>query len=149
MSYVELEGLQKTFGRHRALQGVDLAIDEGEFVSLLGSSGCGKTTTLRIVAGFEQPDRGDVRIAGASVLGRRPDKRGVGIVFQSYALFQHMTVLDNVAFGVRAQGGAKRKRASVLTRCSAWLSSKEWEVAALTSFPEVNGRESRWRGPSP
>jgi ABC-type Fe3+/spermidine/putrescine transport system ATPase subunit len=104
MSYVELRGLEKTFGRHRALQGVDLSIEEGEFVSLLGASGCGKTTTLRIVAGFEQPDRGDVRIDGASVLGRRPDKRGVGIVFQSYALFQHMTVLDNVAFGLRAQG---------------------------------------------
>jgi len=101
---VELQAVEKAFGDVHALRALDLEVQEGEFVSLLGPSGCGKTTTLRLIAGFETPTRGDVRISGRSVLGQRADKRGVGIVFQNYALFPHMDVFENVAFGLRAQG---------------------------------------------
>src|SRR5579884_4029288 len=112
MSKVELVGIEKYFGAFGAVRGVDLTIDEGEFVSFLGPSGSGKTTTLRIIAGFEQPTTGDVRIGGRSVLGLRANKRGVGIVFQNYALFPQMNVFENVAFGLRAQGS----RGSAVTR---------------------------------
>ncbi len=112
---VELHNVEKSFGDFRALRGVTLEIEEGEFVSLLGPSGCGKTTSLRLIAGFESPSSGDVRIDGRSVIGLRADKRGVGIVFQNYALFAHMNVFENIAFGLRARrergaGGAARVR---------------------------------------
>jgi spermidine/putrescine ABC transporter ATP-binding subunit len=103
LSGVELIGVEKAFGDFAAVRGVSMRIEEGEFVSLLGPSGSGKTTTLRIIAGFEDPSSGDVRIGGASVLGQRADKRGVGIVFQNYALFPQMNVFENVAFGLRAR----------------------------------------------
>jgi len=98
---VELEGVRKAFGNTVALDGVDLAVREGEFFSLLGPSGCGKTTLLRILGGFETPDAGRVRIAGEDMRGVPPYRRPVNTVFQSYALFPHMSVFDNVAFGLR------------------------------------------------
>src|SRR3954451_6757401 len=104
MARVELVGIEKHFGDFAAVRGGDLVIEEGELVSLLGPSGYGKTTPLRIIAAFEQPSTGDVRIGGSSVLGWRAHKRGVGIVFQNYALFPQMNVFENVAFGLRAEG---------------------------------------------
>ncbi len=101
---VGLEGVAKTYGAVRALDGVDLAVDEGELLSLLGPSGCGKTTTLNVVAGFVEPDRGRVLIDGREVTGTPAWRRGLGVVFQSYALFPHMTVAENVAFGLRERG---------------------------------------------
>jgi spermidine/putrescine transport system ATP-binding protein len=127
---VELRGVEKEFGSFRALRGIDLAIADGEFVSLLGASGCGKTTTLRIIAGFETPTRGAVEIGGASVLGLGPNKRGVGIVFQNYALFPHMNVFENVAFGLRAQG-QKGKHAKRRVR----------EMLDLVELHEVEARK--------
>jgi ABC-type Fe3+/spermidine/putrescine transport system ATPase subunit len=112
LSRVELVDIEKYFGDFAAVRGVDLVIEEGEFVSFLGPSGSGKTTTLRIIAGFEHPSAGDVRIGGASVLGRRANKRGVGIVFQNYALFPQMNVFENVAFGLRSQ----RQRGTAVDR---------------------------------
>jgi spermidine/putrescine ABC transporter ATP-binding subunit len=102
---IELVGVEKTFRakgeQFAAVRGVDLEIRGGEFFSLLGPSGCGKTTTLRIIAGFEQPTRGQVRLYGQDVVNIGPDKRNVNLVFQNYALFPHLSVYDNIAFGLR------------------------------------------------
>ena len=98
---VVIEEVTKTYGDQYAVNGVSLAIEPGEFISLLGPSGCGKTTTLRMIAGFEQPDSGDIRVSGASVLGVPPFRRNVNTVFQAYALFPHMSVTENVAYGLQ------------------------------------------------
>ena len=97
---IQIEGISKAFGPFQALQGVDLAIASGELVALLGPSGCGKTTLLRIIAGLEAPDAGAVRFRGEDATRRHVRERRVGFVFQHYALFKHMTVFDNVAFGL-------------------------------------------------
>ncbi len=107
---VELVGLEKRFEDVTAVDSIDLDIAAGEFFSLLGPSGCGKTTTLRLIAGFERPTGGDVLLDGASLAAVPPDRRNVNTVFQSYALFPHLDVLDNVAFGMRYQKVAKRER---------------------------------------
>ena len=104
---VELENLTKRFGTMVAVDSVSLSVQPGEFLSLLGPSGCGKTTTLRMLAGFEQPDAGHIRISGNYVQGVPPYKRDVNTVFQHYALFPHMTVSENVAYGLRQQGVPK------------------------------------------
>jgi ABC-type Fe3+/spermidine/putrescine transport system ATPase subunit len=98
---VELRAVTKRFDEAVAVDAVDLAVRTGEFLSLLGPSGCGKTTTLRLIAGFEQPDEGAILIDGVDVAGLPPYKRDVNTVFQSYALFPHLTVLDNVAYGLK------------------------------------------------
>ena len=104
MAYVELKGLTKSFGGHPAVLGFHLALERGELVSLLGPSGCGKTTTLRMVAGFETPDAGAVIVNGQDLLALPAHRRGMGVVFQSYALFPHLTVWGNVAFGMKIAG---------------------------------------------
>jgi putative spermidine/putrescine transport system ATP-binding protein len=104
MAFLELEGLQKRFAQATAVERVDLAVERGEFVSFLGPSGCGKTTTLRMIAGFESPTAGRIRIDGVDVTHRAPNRRNVGMVFQSYALFPNMSVADNVGFGLRVAG---------------------------------------------
>ncbi len=110
MAFLELENLGKTFGAHRAVDGLTLAVEKGEFVSLLGPSGCGKTTTLQMIAGFVEPSGGAIRLDGGDLLAVRPARRGLGIVFQSYALFPHMTVAENVSFGLEMQGVARAER---------------------------------------
>ncbi len=104
---VELVGLEKRFGETPAVDNIDLQIASGEFFSLLGPSGCGKTTTLRLIAGFERPDGGAILIDGVDQAGTPPHKRPVNTVFQSYALFPHMDVTANVAFGLRYQDVTK------------------------------------------
>ena len=101
---VRLEGVRKRYGEVVALDGVDLEIRRGEFFSLLGPSGCGKTTLLRLLAGFETPDAGRVLIGGKDMAGVPPYERSVNTVFQNYALFPHMTVAGNIAFGLRMKG---------------------------------------------
>jgi ABC-type Fe3+/spermidine/putrescine transport system ATPase subunit len=109
---VELVRVTKRFGDVVAVDALDLEVQPGEFLSLLGPSGCGKTTTLRLVAGFERPDEGKVRIGGSDVSGLPPYKREVNTVFQSYALFPHLTVGENVAYGLKQRGlGRKERRA--------------------------------------
>jgi spermidine/putrescine transport system ATP-binding protein len=103
-SCVELHGITKVFGDVRAVDNLDLALDEGEFFTMLGPSGCGKTTTLRMIAGFEQPTSGRIRIDGEDVAGTPPHRRPTNTVFQSYALFPHLSVRDNVAFGLKRKG---------------------------------------------
>jgi ABC-type Fe3+/spermidine/putrescine transport system ATPase subunit len=107
---VELRGVTKRFGDVVAVDALDLAVRRGEFLALLGPSGCGKTTTLRLVAGFEQPDAGEILIGGDAVAGLPPYKRNVNTVFQSYALFPHLNVLENVAYGLKGRGVPRRER---------------------------------------
>src|SRR5712692_3743756 len=100
---IALEGVSKGFGETRAVQDVALAIGEGEFFSLLGPSGCGKTTTLRMIAGFEMPDEGRIVLQGKDVTSVSANRRKVNMVFQQYALFPHMSIYDNVAFGLKVK----------------------------------------------
>ncbi|HIK53750.1 MAG TPA: ABC transporter ATP-binding protein [Synechococcales cyanobacterium M55_K2018_004] len=104
---VELRKVFKVYNGETAVRGIDLSIRQGEFFSILGPSGCGKTTTLRLIAGFEEPTAGEVLIRGQAMAGVPPYRRPVNTVFQSYALFNHMTVWDNIAFGLRIKNCAK------------------------------------------
>jgi len=111
---VRCVGLRKTYGDVVAIAQVDLDVTRGEFFTMLGPSGSGKTTTLRLIAGFERPDAGRIELAGADVAAKPPYERPVNTVFQDYALFPHMTVGENVAYGLRVQGtgrGERRRRA--------------------------------------
>ena len=110
MAFLALEGLTRKFGTHLAVDGLSLGVEKGEFVALLGPSGCGKTTTLQMIAGFVEPTSGAIALDGRDLLAVKPAKRGLGIVFQSYALFPHMTVAENVAFGLEMQGVASAER---------------------------------------
>ncbi len=113
MSHLVLDGLRKTYGPAVAVDRIDLDVRKGEFVSLLGPSGCGKTTTLQMIAGFVEPTAGGIGLDGRDLLQLQPEKRGLGIVFQSYALFPHMTAAANVAFGLemrRVGAGEIRQR---------------------------------------
>ena len=103
-------GIGKRYGNAMAVASVSLDIEAGEFVSLLGASGSGKTTTLMMIAGFTPPDQGDLVLEGRSITRLPPEQRGIGVVFQNYALFPHMTVLQNVAFPLRMRGVAAAER---------------------------------------
>ena len=109
MAAIELTGISKRFdhtvkGEVYAVRDVSLIVAEGELLTLLGPSGCGKSTTLRMIAGFEEPDDGRISIGGQDVTYILPNKRGIGFVFQNYALFPHLTIFENVAYGLRVQG---------------------------------------------
>ncbi|MBE9605845.1 ABC transporter ATP-binding protein [Acetobacteraceae bacterium H6797] len=110
MAHVELQALHKKYGTSIALDDVTLEAREGELVSLLGPSGCGKTTTLRCIAGFMDPDGGDVRVNGQSVLRDPSHKRDFGVVFQNYALFPHLSVFENVAYGLSVRRVSKAEQ---------------------------------------
>jgi len=129
---VELRGVTKRFDDTVAVDALDLEIRHGEFLSLLGPSGCGKTTTLRLIAGFEQPDEGIVRIGDADVAGLPPYKRNVNTVFQSYALFPHLTVLENVAYGLKQRGLRRGAR-----------DAKAREALELVQLPQLAARSPR------
>jgi len=129
---VSLRRVTRRFGELVAVDALDLDVHEGEFLSLLGPSGCGKTTTLRLIAGFEQPDEGEVWIGGRDVAGLPPYKRAVNTVFQSYALFPHLNVVDNVAYGLKQRGLSRRARRA-----------KAQELLALVRLPDVARRKPR------
>jgi spermidine/putrescine transport system ATP-binding protein len=130
---IELAGVAKEFHAHGevvpAVKGIDLAIASGEFFSMLGPSGCGKTTTMRMIAGFEEPTRGSVYLHGNEVTGIPPNKRDVNMVFQSYALFPHMSVFDNVAFGLRRKSVGRAETAR--------------RVGEMLEIVDLAGREKR------
>src|SRR5579859_6200540 len=107
---IDLVALTKRFGDTVAVNGVSLAIPHGSYCCLLGPSGCGKTTILRMIAGHEAPTAGDIRIGGSSVLGQSPLRRGTAMMFQSYALFPHLSVLENVAFSLKMRGIGRETR---------------------------------------
>ena len=129
MKVLELVGVSKRFGQIAAVNEVSFSVQKGQIISLLGPSGCGKTTTLRLIAGFEKPDGGRVEIGGLDVGGRRPYERNVGLLFQDYALFPHMTVAENVAYGLRHRGFDKRE----IPR----------RVGAMLDLVKLNGYEHR------
>src|SRR4051812_21879680 len=106
---IEIVSLTKRFGEVAAVDDISLDIAGGEFFSMVGPSGCGKTTTLRMIAGFERPDDGEIRLDGADMSATPPHRRNVNTVFQSYALFPHLTVAENVAFGLRYQKASKEE----------------------------------------
>ena len=110
MSFLVLDRLSKRYGDSVAVDQLSLAVEKGEFVSLLGPSGCGKTTTLLMIAGFVEPSGGAITLASTDLLAIPPRRRGLGIVFQSYALFPHMTVAENVAFGLEMQAVPRAER---------------------------------------
>ena len=144
---VVLEGVTKRFGDVAAVDGVDLEVAEGEFLSLLGPSGCGKTTTLRLIAGFEQPDDGRILIGGRDVAGLPPYRREVNTVFQSYALFPHLSVLDNVAYGLKQRGVDGRARGRRAGRSTSSASATS-AAASRGSSRAASSSGWHWRGRS-
>jgi putative spermidine/putrescine transport system ATP-binding protein len=126
---VRLTGIRRAFGDVVAVDGVDLEIATSEFFTMLGPSGSGKTTTLRVIAGFERPDAGHVELSGVDVTRTAPSERDVNTVFQDYALFPHMTVLDNVEYGLRVRGVKRGERRA-----------KANEVLERVRLPHVGGR---------
>ena len=123
---LELENIAKSFGETQVLKKINLKVMKGEFVTLLGSSGCGKTTTLRIIAGLEMPDRGSVLIDGTDVTDKAPNMRPVNTVFQNYALFPHMNVYNNIAYGLKLK---KVSKSEIKERVTAML-----ELVQLSGF---------------
>jgi multiple sugar transport system ATP-binding protein len=110
MGKIELKGVEKAFGTVRVIQGVDLVVEDGSFVVFVGPSGCGKSTLLRLIAGLEDATGGAILIDGVDVIDQPPAKRGLSMVFQSYALYPHMTVRNNIGFGLRMAGVPKEER---------------------------------------
>ncbi|HKF37797.1 MAG TPA: ABC transporter ATP-binding protein [Ktedonobacteraceae bacterium] len=118
MSFLELEDITKYFGRTAAVEHINLSVERGEFLTLLGPSGCGKTTILRMIAGFETPSAGTVMLDGEDITGRAASKRPMGMVFQSYALFPHLTAEQNISFGMSIQ---RRPKEVIKQRCAELL----------------------------
>jgi putative spermidine/putrescine transport system ATP-binding protein len=125
-AFLGIQAARKSFGAQTVLDGVDLAVARGEFVSLLGPSGCGKTTLLRIVAGLMKPDGGSVRLDGAEITRLPPHRRDISVVFQNYALFPHLTVAENVAFGLRARGAPRAQIEAAVPRFLALVDLAEY-----------------------
>lgn len=135
-----LTDLCKSFGATAAVAGVTEAFTRGEYVCVLGPSGCGKTTLLRMIAGFEEPTAGDIALAGASLVGVPPERRDVNVVFQSYALFPHLSVRDNVAFGPRMK---KLPRAEVDARTAEALALVRMDGLADRSPRQLSGGQQQ------
>lgn len=134
---LELKNIRKSFSKEtEVLQGISLAIEKGEFITLLGASGCGKTTTLRIIAGLEQPDAGQVFLEGTDVTQLPPDKRDVNTVFQNYALFPHMNVADNIGYGLKLK---KIPKSEIKTRVTKMLELVQLPGYAKRKPSELSG----------
>ena len=146
---VGLYGVTKRFGSTVAVEDVTIEVARGEFFSLLGPSGCGKTTSLRMIAGFEEPDEGRVMLTGRDIVGVPPYKRNVNTVFQSYALFPHLTVAENVAFGLKRKNVSRERDQGAgepLSRARAAAGVRQAPPVRSCRAASSNG--SRWREPS-
>jgi spermidine/putrescine transport system ATP-binding protein len=137
---IALESLRRRYAAGMAVDGINLTVERGEFFSLLGPSGCGKTTTLRLIAGFDPPDSGRVRLEGRDVTNLPPQRRPVNTVFQNYALFPHLTVWENVAFGPRARGLAA---ADIRRRVAEALAVVQLEPLARRRPHELSGGQQQ------
>jgi putative spermidine/putrescine transport system ATP-binding protein len=127
--FLELQGVASRYGATQVLRDIDLSIARGEFVALLGSSGCGKTTLLRLIAGFNNPTAGNIRVRSRDVAHLPPDRRGMALVFQSYALWPHMTVAQNIGYGLKLKGLSRTEIAA--------------KVAAMQALLGLGGLEAR------
>ena len=135
---LQVRGLHKHYGEFRAVDGIDLDVPEGRFYALLGPSGCGKTTTLRMIAGLEDPTAGQISIGGEEIAHKRPYQRPVNTVFQSYALFPHMTIFENVAFGLR-----RRKESDIDRRVNEMLELVEMQHLAKRKPTQLSGGQQQ------
>src|ERR1700677_2125133 len=135
MATLELAGLRKSFGATQVLRQIDLLLSDGEMLVIVGASGCGKSTLLRLVGGLEAPTEGRVLIGGRDVTGLDPSERDIAMVFQNYALYPHMTVFDNMAYGLRIRGlsrseiGRKVEEAAALLGLEALLARKPRQLS--------------------
>ncbi|MGF9563870.1 ABC transporter ATP-binding protein [Neorhizobium sp. JUb45] len=128
--FLQLRGVASRYGQTRVLKDIDLSIGKGEFVALLGSSGCGKTTLLRVIAGFIEPSDGQVTVNGRDITRHQPDKRGMALVFQSYALWPHMTVAQNIGYGLKLRGIAREE-----------IARRVAEMATMLGLGGLEGRK--------
>ncbi|MEA2600912.1 MAG: iron(III) transport system ATP-binding protein [Acidobacteriota bacterium] len=142
-SYLSLEQLDKSFGAQAVLRGLSLEVEKGEILALLGPSGSGKTTALRLIAGFEAPDRGRIRIEGTDVTALPPERRHFGMVFQHYALFPHLTVGENVAFGLAGRDREKMGREEMNRRVSEALNLVELPGFEARRVGEISGGQQQ------
>ena len=138
-AFLSLDQLDKSFGAQTVLRGLSLEVAKGEIVALLGPSGSGKTTALRLIAGFEAPDRGQIRVEGVDVTGLPPERRHFGMVFQHYALFPHLTLGENVAFGLAGRGD----RADISRRVAAALNLVELPGFEARRVGEISGGQQQ------
>ncbi len=135
MADLELKAIRKRFGQHEIIKGVDISIEHGEFVVFVGPSGCGKSTLLRLIAGLEEITSGTLEIGGRCVNGLPPKERSIAMVFQSYALFPHMTVFENMAFGLSLAGekkdiiDSKVRNAAAILKMEALLERKPSQLS--------------------
>jgi putative spermidine/putrescine transport system ATP-binding protein len=137
---IKFDNVEKSFGSFTAVDGISFSATPGETLALLGPSGCGKTTTLRLIAGFEEPDKGAIEISGQSMAGKRPYERNVGLLFQHYALFPHMSVRENVAYGLKHRGWPK---AEIGDRVAAMLRLVQLEGLADRRPQQMSGGQQQ------
>ncbi len=130
MSYVTINNLSKAFDDNRVFDDISFTIDKGEFITLLGPSGCGKSTLLRSIAGLNSIDEGEIWVEEENITHLAPQKRGIGMVFQSYALFPNMTTYDNIGFGLKMQGMTK--------------SQSHQEISRFIELVELQGKEKQY-----
>ena len=139
-AFVELESVAKSFGDTRVLERITLSVEEGQTLALLGPSGSGKTTILRLLAGFEAPDAGSIRVSGEDIVPLRPADRGFGMVFQHYALFPHLTVGENVAFGLESRGAPAAEIADRVTEALGLVDLEGFESRRVS---EISGGQQQ------
>ena len=146
---LEIRNLTKTFDGQNAVEDVSLTIYKGEIFALLGPSGCGKSTLLRMLAGFEQPSEGQIVLDGQDMSHVPPYQRPINMMFQSYALFPHMTVEQNIAFGLKQDKMPRAEIAERVAEMLALVHMQEYASASRTSFPAASGNGWRWRAARP
>jgi sn-glycerol 3-phosphate transport system ATP-binding protein len=148
MSRIDIHELVKQWGDVSAVDKVSFTVPEGSLTVLLGPSGCGKSTILRLIAGLEAITAGSISIGGKDVTHLDPAQRGVSMVFQSYALFPHLTVRENILFGLKVRGTAKEDRRARLAEAARMVGLSDLLIASPRSSPAGSGSGWRWRAPS-